>query len=127
MNTSLDDAALTAFLESQDSAWLAEQLMLAADDDPITRIRLTAAAGSESAVDGARAVLLTAVEQHMPGQGPDGDDPLHRAIDLLDDLGGYGFEDESTDIADEARKAYTARHGDDGDHLARLHALADDA
>lgn len=127
VTTPLDDAALTAFLEGQDSAWLAEQLMLVADDDPITRIRLTAAAGSESAVDDARAVLLAAVVQHLPAEEPDDDDPLHRAIDLLDDLGDYGFEDESADIADEAREAYVERHGDDdSDHLARLHTLAED-
>ncbi|MFD6098515.1 hypothetical protein ACFVWN_27435 [Nocardiopsis flavescens] len=126
MTTPLDDAALTAFLEGQDSAWLAEQLMLAADDDPITRIRLTAAAGSESAVDDARAVLLTAVEQHLPEEEAD-DDALHRAIDLLDDLVDYGFEDEGGDIADEARDTYVDRHGDDdSDHLSRLSALADD-
>ncbi|MDE3720913.1 hypothetical protein PWG71_05895 [Nocardiopsis sp. N85] len=126
MTTPLDDAALTAFLEGQDSAWLAEQLMLAADDDPITRIRLTAAAGSESAVDEARALLFAAIVQHLPEEAPDDDDALHRAIDLLDDLVDYGFEDESTDIADEARDAYVDRHGDDdGDHLARLHSLAD--
>lgn len=129
MTTPLDDAALTAFLEGQEASWLAEQLMLVADEDPITRIRLTAAAGSESAVDEARAAVLARVVAHLPqeaAQSPDDGDALHRALDLLDDLADYGFEDESADIADEAREIYLGRHGeDDSDHLARLHAAAD--
>lgn len=128
MTTPLDDAALTAFLEGQESTWLAEQLMLVADEDPITRIRLTAAAGSESAVDGARTVVLAGVADHVPGEaaGDSGDDALHRLLDLLDDLADYGFEDESADIADEAREIYLGRHGEDGGEcLARLHAIAD--
>ncbi|GHC75445.1 hypothetical protein GCM10007079_10750 [Nocardiopsis terrae] len=129
MNTPLDDADLTAFLEGQDSAWLAEQLMLVADEDPITRIRLSAAAGAESAVEEARAVVLSRTTEHSSAasaQDPDDGDPLHRALDLLDDLLDYGFEDEVGDIADEARELYTARHGqDDSEHLARLHVLAD--
>ncbi|NYH51603.1 hypothetical protein HNR06_001192 [Nocardiopsis arvandica] len=129
MTTPLDDAALTAFLERQESAWLAEQLMLVADEDPITRIRLTAAAGSESAVDGVRAVVLAGVADHVPQESPEGsgDDALHRLLDLLDDLADYGFEDDSADIADEAREIYLSRHGEDGGEcLARLHVLADD-
>ncbi|WP_159940784.1 MULTISPECIES: hypothetical protein [unclassified Nocardiopsis] len=129
MTTPLDDAALTAFLEGQEAAWLAEQLMLVADEDPITRIRLTAAAGDESAVDQARTALLALVTEHSPqesGREPDDGDALHRGLDLLDDLADYGFEDESADIADEARELYLDRHGeDDSDHLARLHAIAD--
>ncbi|WP_017571910.1 hypothetical protein [Nocardiopsis halotolerans] len=129
MTTPLDDAALTAFLEGQEAAWLAEQLMLAADEDPITRIRLTAAAGSESAVDEARATVLAIVVNHLPQESaadPDDGDELHRALDLLDDLADYGFEDEAADIAYEAREVYLGRHGeDDGEHLARLHTLAD--
>ena len=128
MTTPLDDAALTAFLEGQETAWLAEQLMLIADEDPITRIRLTGAAGSESAVDDARAAVLAAVADHRPEEaaGDSDDDALHRALDLLDDLADYGFEDETSDIADEAREVYVKRHGeDDSDHLSRLHSLAD--
>lgn len=128
MDTPLDDASLTAFLEGQDSAWLTEQLMLIADEDPITRIRLSGAAGAESAVEEARAVVLSLVNAHLPGEDEtdDEDDPLHRALDLLDDLIDYGFEDEIGDVADEAREVYVARHGeDDGEHLARLHVLAD--
>lgn len=128
MDTPLDDASLTAFLEGQDSAWLTEQLMLIADEDPITRIRLSGAAGAESAVEEARAVVLSLVNAHLPDEDEtdDEDDPLHRALDLLDDLIDYGFEDEIGDVADEAREVYVARHGeDDGEHLARLHVLAD--
>lgn len=129
MDTPLDDASLTAFLEGQDSAWLTEQLMLIADEDPITRIRLSGAAGAESAVEEARAVVLSLVNAHLPdeiAEDDEEDDPLHRALDLLDDLVDYGFEDEVGDVADEAREAYVARHGeDDGEHLARLHVLAD--
>ncbi|GAB3743660.1 hypothetical protein GCM10027590_60170 [Nocardiopsis nanhaiensis] len=129
MNTPIADADLTAFLESQESAWLAEQLMLAADEDPITRIRLSAAAGAESAVEEARAVVLSRVTTHSPkdaAENPDEEDFLHRAIDLLDDLIDYGFDDEVGDVADEAREVYTTRHGeDDSEHLARLHFLAD--
>ncbi|MBB6118664.1 hypothetical protein [Nocardiopsis algeriensis] len=126
MTSPLDDAALAAFLESQDSAWLAEQLMLVADEDPITRIRLTAAAGSENAADEARDAVLSAIGKHSPGQDDEEPDLLHRAVDLLEDLADYGFEDESADIADEAREAYASRHGeDDSEHLARLDALAD--
>lgn len=129
MDTPLDDASLTAFLEGQDSAWLTEQLMLIADEDPITRIRLSGAAGAESAVEEARAVVLSLVNAHLPdevSEDDEEDDPLHRAIDLLDDLVDYGFEDEVGDVADEAREVYVARHGeDDGEHLARLHVLAD--
>lgn len=129
MDTPLDDADLTAFLEGQDSAWLAEQLMLIADEDPITRIRLSAAAGAESAVEEARGAVLARVTGHSPqeaAEDPDDGDPLHRALDLLDDLLDYGFEDEVGDIADEAREVYTLRHGeDDSEHLARLHVLAD--
>ncbi|MEU3305463.1 hypothetical protein ACWGSK_05630 [Nocardiopsis sp. NPDC055551] len=129
MDTPLDDASLTAFLEGQDSAWLTEQLMLIADEDPITRIRLSGAAGAESAVEEARAVVLSLVNAHLPAKSEDDDeedDPLHRALDLLDDLIDYGFEDEIGDVADEAREVYVARHGeDDGEHLARLHVLAD--
>ncbi|MBR8740755.1 hypothetical protein [Nocardiopsis sp. MG754419] len=129
MDTPLDDAALTAFLEGQDSAWLAEQLMLIADEDPITRIRLSGAAGAESAVEEARALVLSRVTAHVPHESeedPDDGDPLHRVLDLLDDLIDYGFDDEIGDVADEAREAYVTRHGeDDGEHLARLHVLAD--
>lgn len=129
MDTPLDDASLTAFLEGQDSAWLTEQLMLIADEDPITRIRLSGAAGAESAVEEARAVVLSLVNAHLPDEAEEHDeedDPLHRALDLLDDLIDYGFEDEVGDVADEAREVYVARHGeDDGEHLARLHTLAD--
>ena len=127
MDTPLDDAALTAFLEGQDSAWLAEQLMLAAEEDPITRIRLSGAAGAESAVEEARAVVLAHVTDHLPSEEElDDGDPLHRALDLLDDLVEYGFEEEVGDIAEEARETYVTRHGeDDGEHLARLHVLAD--
>lgn len=128
MDTPLDDASLTAFLEGQDSAWLTEQLMLIADEDPITRIRLSGAAGAESAVEEARAAVLSLVNAHLPDEDEtdDEDDPLHRALDLLDDLIDYGFEDEIGDVADEAREVYVARHGeDDGEHLARLHVLAD--
>ncbi len=129
MDTPLDDAELTAFLEGQDTSWLAEQLMLVADEDPITRIRLSAAAGAESAVEEARGVVLTRVTEHSPQEAatdPDDGDPLHRSLDLLDDLLDYGFEDEVGDIADEAREIYVNRHGEDGsEHLARLHVLAD--
>ncbi len=129
MDTPLDDAGLTAFLEGQDTAWLAEQLMLVADEDPITRIRLSAAAGAESTVAEARGILLSRVTEHSPQEAaeePDDADPLHRALDLLDDLLDYGFDDEVGDIADEAREVYTTRHGqDDSEHLARLHVLAD--
>lgn len=128
MDTPLDDASLTAFLEGQDSAWLTEQLMLIADEDPITRIRLSGAAGAESAVEEARALVLSLVNAHLPDEIEEGaeDDPLHRALDLLDDLIDYGFDDEVGDVADEAREVYIARHGeDDGEHLARLHVLAD--
>ncbi|WP_150238947.1 hypothetical protein [Nocardiopsis quinghaiensis] len=128
MTTPLDDAALTAFLEGQEPTWLAEQLMLVADEDPITRIRLVAAAGSESAVDGARTAVLTGVADHVPQEaaGSSDDDALHRVLDLLDDLTDYGFEDEAADIADEAREIYLSHHGEDGgEHLARLHVIAD--
>ena len=129
MDTPLDDADLTAFLEGQDTAWLAEQLMLVADEDPITRIRLSAAAGAESAVEEARGIVLARVTGHSPQEAaeePDDGDPLHRALDLLDDLLDYGFDDEVGDIADEAREIYATRHGqDDSEHLARLHVLAD--
>lgn len=125
MTTPLDHADLTAFLEEQESAWLAEQLMLVAEDDPVTRIRLTAAAGSESAVEEARATVLSTVAEHVPDESGEGD-PLHRCLDLLDDLIEYGYEEETADIADEAREAYTIRYGDDdSEHLSRLQALAD--
>ncbi len=125
MNTPLDDAALTAFLESQDRTWLTEQLMLIADEDPITRIRLSGAAGAESAVEEARAVLLAHIADHLPTEDEEGD-LLHRALDLLDDLIDYGFDEEVGDAADEAREMYVVRHGeDDSEHLARLHVLAD--
>ncbi|RKS05231.1 hypothetical protein DFP74_0825 [Nocardiopsis sp. Huas11] len=129
MTTPLDDAGLTAFLEGQETSWLAEQLMLVADEDPITRIRLTAAAGDESAVEEARAATLAAVVDHAPAaedEEEDDGDTLHRTLDLLDDLVDYGFEDETSDIADEAREIYVTRHGeDDSEHLARLHVIAD--
>lgn len=126
MTTPLDDATLTAFLEGQESAWLAEQLMLIADEDPLVRIRLTAAAGSEKAVDEARDAVLTGVADHLPEDPTEGADALHRVLDVLDDLVDYGFEDESADIADEARELYLRLHGeDDSEHLARLHTLAD--
>ncbi|GAB2494247.1 hypothetical protein [Nocardiopsis aegyptia] len=131
MTTPLDDADLTAFLEGQETSWLAEQLMLVADEDPITRIRLTAAAGAESAVEEARAATLAAVVDHVPAaedEEEDDGDALHRTLDLLDDLVDYGFEDETSDIADEARELYVSRHGeDDSEHLARLHVIADGA
>ena len=72
--------------------------------------------------------MLSLVNAHLPDEDEtdDEDDPLHRALDLLDDLIDYGFEDEIGDVADEAREVYVARHGeDDGEHLARLHVLAD--
>ncbi|WP_304451577.1 hypothetical protein [Nocardiopsis sp. YSL2] len=131
MTTPLDDADLTAFLEGQETSWLAEQLMLVADEDPITRIRLTAAAGSESVVEEARAATLAAVVDHVPAtedEEEDDGDILHRTLDLLDDLVDYGFEDETADIADEARELYVTRHGEDeSEHLARLHVIADGA
>lgn len=136
MTTPLDntgspsDADLTAFLESQEPSWLAEQLMIAADDDPVTRVRLAAASGSESAVGGSRDLLADAVEDYRPGAAADtddGSDELRRVIDLLEDLLEYGFTDEAADLADEARELYLRLHGDDGsDHLDRLVELAEE-
>lgn len=129
MTTPLDDAALTAFLEGQEASWLAEQLMLVAEWDPLTRIRLAAAAGAESAAHEARSAVLASVADHLPEEtdGASGeDDELHRALDLLEDLVDYGFEEESADIAGEAREAYLVRHGqDDSEHLARLRAAVE--
>ncbi|WP_028648381.1 hypothetical protein [Nocardiopsis sp. CNT312] len=128
MTTSLDDAALTAFLEGQETSWLAEQLIMAADDDPLTRIRLCAAAGAESAADEARTALLDLVADHVPSlvdEDPAEGEELHRAIDLLDDLVEYGFEDEAARIAAEALADYLTQHGDDeGEYLDRLREAA---
>jgi uncharacterized Zn finger protein len=45
----VSDEQLRAFLENQDPAWLAEQLLEAAADDPLLRARLEMAAGSAPA------------------------------------------------------------------------------
>src|SRR5699024_11314151 len=124
MTTSLADTTLTVFLKDQEASWLAEQLVLAAEEDPVIRARLSAAAGVESAADDARTLVLETVADHLPDVEHEDIDPLHRVIDLIEDLMEYGFEDEAADIAGEARDLYEEQFGDDGsEHLGRLHAL----
>lgn len=126
MTTPLDGTELAVFLKDQEPSWLAEQLVLAAEEDPVLRIRLSAAAGAESAADDARTVVLETVADHLPDVDPEGIDPLHRVIDLIEDLMEYGFEDEAADIAGEAHDLYEEHFGDDdSEYLDRLHLLAD--
>lgn len=126
MNTPLDSTELAVFLKEQEESWLAEQLLLAAEEDPVLRVRLSAAAGLESAADDARTLVLETVADHLPDVDHEDVDPLHRAIDLIEDLMGYGFEEEAAEIAAETRDLYEEHFGDDdGEYLDRLHPLAD--
>jgi len=127
MTTSFDGTELAAFLKDQEISWLTEQLVLAAEEDPVVRTRLSAAAGVESSADDARTLVLETVAAHLPDVEHEDVDPLHRVIDLIEDLMEYGFEDEAADIAGEARDLYEEQFGDDGsEHLDRLHALTED-
>src|SRR5690625_1482999 len=126
MTTSFDGTELAAFLKGQEICWLTEQLVLAAEEDPVVRARLSAAAGVESAADDARTLVLETVADHLPDVDHEDVDPLHRVLDLLEELMEYGFEDEAADIAGEARDLYEQHFGeDDSEHLDRLHSLTD--
>ncbi len=122
---------LSVFLEGQESAWLAEQLLRIADDQPAILARLQAAAGAQSAVDTARAALYTAITEYTPepddwSPGDGGAAWLRQAIDTLDDLVDYGYAAEVAGLAADAYALFDETHGDDGDANAeRLQELSE--
>ncbi|RNL84739.1 SWIM zinc finger family protein [Halostreptopolyspora alba] len=123
------DPELSAFLEDQDSAWLAEQLLRIADDQPAVLARLQAAAGTHTAVDTARDALYRAITGYTPD--PDGWNPgdggaewLRQAIDTLDDLVEYGYEAEAAELAADAHALFDKTHeGYEDGHSERLREM----
>ncbi|WP_285757385.1 hypothetical protein [Nocardiopsis ansamitocini] len=125
-----NDAELTAFLEDQESEWLAEQLMRIAEEDPVVRARLAAAAGFDSVVDDTRDLLTGAVLAHLPGLseegGPSGAPArLDRTLETLDDLVDNGYAAEVHELAREALELYAKTHGEDeSEQSERLRGFA---
>ncbi|WP_344971516.1 SWIM zinc finger family protein [Salinactinospora qingdaonensis] len=129
-----DEAALTAFLTAQEPAWLTEQLMNAAEDDPVLWGRMAAAAGLDAAVSLCRDLLREAVLAYVPeaefrdSRIDDGAERLRRAVALLDDLLDYGFTEQVAEVADEILDTYDETHDDyESEHSERLAEIAESA
>lgn len=124
------EADLGGFLEEQDSAWLAEQLLRIADDQPAVLARLQAAAGEEAAVGTARDALYNAITGYTPAPGEwdpgdGGAEWLSQAIDTLDDLVEYNYAAEAAELATDALALFDELHGDHEDEYAeRLHKIS---
>lgn len=121
---------LRVFLEEQESAWLAEQLLRIAADQPAVLARLQAAAGTPSAVDTARDTLYNAITEYLPD--PEGWQPgdggaawLRQAIDALEDLLEYGYAAEAAALASDAHALFGEVHGGyEDEHSERLWELS---
>lgn len=121
-----EEPDLAAFLKQQDGAWLTEQLLRVADDQPVVLARLQAAAGAPSAVATARDTLFTAIAEYLPdpdgwSSGDGGEEQLRLAIELLDDLMEYGYTEEAADLASDAYDLFDETHGGyEDEHSQRL-------
>ncbi|PRX92399.1 hypothetical protein [Allonocardiopsis opalescens] len=130
-----ESAPLGGFLAAQEPAWLAEQLLRIADDDPVVRVRLLGAAGADGAVPACRELLERAVTGFVPyvdddalHVGDGGWERLERALGALEDLIEYGYAAEVARLAAEAVELYERTHGDaEGEHGERLAEIAESA
>lgn len=122
--------ALKDFLSAQEPEWLVDQLLDFADDDPVVLARLQAAGGMAEALETAYAELEEAIVEFAPDEGWDTEESgahrLRRAIDTLDVLVDYGYEEEVARLATDALGLYDdVLHGYEDALSDRLQELAE--